>query len=146
MTRFQLIHVSLFTSLIDDDRDEAEKLRDEEEKILQSVTQTALITASEIAKGVIYTEPIKTSWRPPRHIQRLSEDDAKQFRRKKGISVEGENVPYAIGSFCVGDKSDFNHQVRKNSCAILGNEVSKSYTKQTETKEDSMPYCDSNAR
>uniref|UniRef100_A0A915CUT5 RNA helicase n=1 Tax=Ditylenchus dipsaci TaxID=166011 RepID=A0A915CUT5_9BILA len=46
---------------IDDERGETEKLRDEEDKILQSVTQTsALSTALEIAKGVKYEQSIKT--------------------------------------------------------------------------------------
>jgi ATP-dependent RNA helicase DDX41 len=42
---------------------------------------------------------LRFSWRPPYHIRHQSEEDSQRFRRKKGISVEGENVPAAIGSF-----------------------------------------------
>jgi ATP-dependent RNA helicase DDX41 len=40
-----------------------------------------------------------TSWRPPTHIRNLSREEADQLRKKKGINVEGENVPPPIGSF-----------------------------------------------
>jgi len=104
--------------------DEQEKQREEENRILLNVTQTsALATVAEIAKGVKYDEPIKTrlvllmlllfgintkqvtkfmfSWRPPKHIRCQTDEDANQFRRKKGISVDGESCPAAIGSFLV---------------------------------------------
>jgi hypothetical protein len=39
----------------------AERQRDEEQRLLESVTQTGgLISVSELAKGVVYTEPIIT--------------------------------------------------------------------------------------
>ncbi|KAH7722522.1 putative DEAD box protein-box ATP-dependent RNA helicase 35 [Aphelenchoides avenae] len=84
----------------EDGRGDAEKQREEEDKILENVTQTsALISVSELAKGVKYEEPIKTGWRPPKHIRVQSKEDDERFRRKKGISVEGDDVPAAIGSF-----------------------------------------------
>ncbi|KAF7634839.1 hypothetical protein Mgra_00005733 [Meloidogyne graminicola] len=93
-------HNELLLQEQDDDREEEEKRREEEDKILQSVTQTsALATVSEIAKGVKYTESIQTSWRPPRHIRHQTEEDWDKFRRLKGIQVEGEDCPPAIGSF-----------------------------------------------
>ena len=95
------LDLTFFYYSADDNREEAEKLREEEDRILQSVTQTALITASEIAQGVKYMESIKTSWNPPKHIRHQSTSDAEQLRRKKGISIEGESVPHPIGSFCV---------------------------------------------
>uniref|UniRef100_A0A915P293 RNA helicase n=1 Tax=Meloidogyne floridensis TaxID=298350 RepID=A0A915P293_9BILA len=79
-------HNELLQQEQDDDREDDEKRREEEDKILQSVTQTsALATVAEIAKGVKYTESIKTSWRPPRHIRNQTEDDWDKFRREKGI-------------------------------------------------------------
>uniref|UniRef100_A0A915LNJ2 RNA helicase n=1 Tax=Meloidogyne javanica TaxID=6303 RepID=A0A915LNJ2_MELJA len=93
-------HNELLQQEQDDEREDDEKRREEEDKILQSVTQTsALATVAEIAKGVKYTESIKTSWRPPRHIRNQTEDDWDKFRREKGIQVEGEDCPPAIGSF-----------------------------------------------
>lgn len=71
-----------------------EKQRDEEQKLLESVTQTgALISASEIARGVKYEDPIVTGWRPPGHIRNLSKEDIARARKRKGISVEGDDVP-----------------------------------------------------
>jgi hypothetical protein len=31
----------------------------------------------------------------------FNQRDGAQFRKKKGISVEGEAVPHPVGSFCV---------------------------------------------
>ncbi len=42
-----------------------------------------------MAKGVVYTEPIKTGWRPPRFLQRMSEEDRQFVRDKFKIIVEG---------------------------------------------------------
>lgn len=41
------------------------------------------------------------SWRPPRHILAVSEEEHAAIRRKKGILVDGDNVPPPIGSFIV---------------------------------------------
>ena len=49
---------------------EKEKRKKEEEILLQSVKEnTALMGAAELAKGVQYVDPIKTSWKPPKVIQ-----------------------------------------------------------------------------
>ena len=49
---------------------EREKRKKEEEILLQSVKEnTALMGAAELAKGVQYVDPIKTSWKPPKIIQ-----------------------------------------------------------------------------
>ena len=53
----------------------------------------------ELARGVKYEDSIKTSWRPPRHIRAQTKADADKFRRKKGISVEGDDCPPPLGSF-----------------------------------------------
>ena len=46
---------------------EMDKQLKEEEKILESVkAQTALMGAEELAKGIQYTDPIRTSWKVPR--------------------------------------------------------------------------------
>uniref|UniRef100_A0AAF5Q020 RNA helicase n=1 Tax=Wuchereria bancrofti TaxID=6293 RepID=A0AAF5Q020_WUCBA len=82
------------------DKDSEKKKREEEQKLLESVAPgTALMAVAEIAKGVRYDESIKTSWRPPRHILAVSDEEHATMRRKKGILVDGENVPPPIGSF-----------------------------------------------
>ena len=54
----------------DNKESEAARLLREEEGILEAVAErAALMGVAELAKGVTYTEPIKTCWRPPRFIQ-----------------------------------------------------------------------------
>ncbi|OZC12843.1 hypothetical protein X798_00477 [Onchocerca flexuosa] len=82
------------------DRNSEKKKREEEQKLLESVAPgTALMAVAEIARGVKYEESIKTSWHPPRHILAVSDEEHTAMRRKKGILVDGDDVPPPIGSF-----------------------------------------------
>ena len=79
---------------------EREKQLREEEKILASVAETkALLSFSELAKGIQYIDPIKTNWTVPRCIENLPEARNEEVRRLCGIQVEGDNVPPPISSF-----------------------------------------------
>ncbi|XP_039297448.1 LOW QUALITY PROTEIN: ATP-dependent RNA helicase abstrakt [Nilaparvata lugens] len=72
----------------------------EEEKILESVAEKkALMGVAELAKGIQYEDPIKTSWRAPRCILNLSEERHDRVRQKLRILVEGEEVPPPLKSF-----------------------------------------------
>ncbi|RZF34026.1 hypothetical protein LSTR_LSTR012371 [Laodelphax striatellus] len=72
----------------------------EEEKILESVAEKkALMGVAELAKGIQYADPIKTSWRAPRCILNLSEQRHDRVRQKLRILVEGEEVPPPLKSF-----------------------------------------------
>ncbi|KAJ8704885.1 hypothetical protein PYW08_012205 [Mythimna loreyi] len=78
----------------------AERQAREEEHILESVAQSkALMGVAELAKGIQYEEPIKTSWRPPRCILELPEERHERVRRQLRILVEGEDVPPPIKTF-----------------------------------------------
>ncbi|PAV62618.1 hypothetical protein WR25_10415 isoform B [Diploscapter pachys] len=57
------------------------------------------MAVAEFAKGIVYTEPFTTGWRPPSHIRHQGESDFAAFRRRRGISVEGQSCPPPIGSF-----------------------------------------------
>lgn len=77
-----------------------EKQLKEEEKILETVAETkALMGVAELAKGIEYTDPIKTSWKPPRIVLNLSEVRHERIRRKYGITVEGDEVPPPLRRF-----------------------------------------------
>ncbi|KAJ8670504.1 hypothetical protein QAD02_001763 [Eretmocerus hayati] len=77
-----------------------EKQLKEEEKILESVAENkALMGVAELAKGIEYTDPIKTSWKPPRCVLALSEARHERIRRKFGITVEGDDVPPPLRTF-----------------------------------------------
>ncbi|XP_012260261.1 ATP-dependent RNA helicase abstrakt [Athalia rosae] len=72
----------------------------EEEKILESVAENkALMGVAELAKGIQYDDPIKTSWRLPRTILTFDEARHERVRRKLRILVEGEDVPPPLKSF-----------------------------------------------
>lgn len=72
----------------------------EEEKILESVAEKkALMGVAELAKGIQYEDPIKTSWKPPRFILNMSEARHERVRKKLRILVEGEDVPPPIKLF-----------------------------------------------
>ncbi|PSN49687.1 putative ATP-dependent RNA helicase DDX41 [Blattella germanica] len=72
----------------------------EEEKILESVAEKkALMGVAELAKGIQYEDPIKTSWKPPRYILAMSEIRHNRVRKKLRILVEGEDIPPPIKTF-----------------------------------------------
>ncbi|CAG9790556.1 unnamed protein product [Diatraea saccharalis] len=78
----------------------AERQAREEQHILESVAQSkALMGVAELAKGIQYEDPIKTSWRPPRCILELPEERHERVRRELRILVEGDDVPPPIKTF-----------------------------------------------
>ncbi|XP_014093034.1 ATP-dependent RNA helicase abstrakt [Bactrocera oleae] len=77
-----------------------EKQLKEEEKILESVTQQkALMGVAELAKGIQYEDPIKTSWRPPRYLAVMTDERRNAIRKRLRILVEGDDVAPPIRSF-----------------------------------------------
>ncbi|XP_074598884.1 ATP-dependent RNA helicase abstrakt [Brevipalpus obovatus] len=77
-----------------------EKQLKEEEKILDSVAEkTALMGVAELAKGIYYSDPIKTGWRPPKYFLNLSEEKKDKVYKKYHIYVEGEEICAPITSF-----------------------------------------------
>ena len=79
---------------------ELDKQLKEEEKILKSVAEnTALMSAAELAKGIQYVDPIKTSWKPPSRILAKSEERHDRIRKQQSILVEGENPPPPLTTF-----------------------------------------------
>ena len=63
---------------------EMDKQLKEEEKILESVkAQTALMGAEELAKGIKYEDPIRTSWKVPRCASFVTRQGG--ILRKKGL-------------------------------------------------------------
>uniref|UniRef100_A0A7E4UZA3 RNA helicase n=1 Tax=Panagrellus redivivus TaxID=6233 RepID=A0A7E4UZA3_PANRE len=113
-------HKEIVQQEIDDNRSAEDKQRDAELKLLESVTHTGpLITVSELAKGVRYTEPLKTAWRAPGHIRALADEEIDRFRKKKGIVVEGEDIPPVIGSFAeMKFPTSVINALRKNNIII----------------------------
>jgi ATP-dependent RNA helicase DDX41 len=85
-----------------DNKNVGERQLEEEAALFHSVTKnTALLAAGELAKGVQYTESIKTSWRPPRWTLNMPAEWRTHFRRKHGIDAEGDDIPPPMPRFVV---------------------------------------------
>lgn len=77
-----------------------EKQLKEEEKILESISERkALMAAGELAKGIVYENPISTGWLPPRYILHYPKAKHEEMRKKHHIIAEGDDVPPPITSF-----------------------------------------------
>jgi len=77
-----------------------EKQRKEEEKILASVAEnTALMGVSELATGVVYKDPIKTSWTPPRYILNMPQSRHTRVWKKYCVDIDGDNPPPPLKTF-----------------------------------------------
>lgn len=79
---------------------EVEKMREDEEKILEIVAaKKALMGVAELAKGIQYEDPIKTSWKPPRYVLEKPDYVHDAIRHKMKILAEGENIPPPLKTF-----------------------------------------------
>jgi ATP-dependent RNA helicase DDX41 len=77
-----------------------EKQLKEEAKLLESVAEkTALMGVAELAKGIAYTEAIKTGWKPPTYIREAPPEKHDKLRKKLHILVEGVQIPPPCRTF-----------------------------------------------
>ncbi|KAI1790717.1 P-loop containing nucleoside triphosphate hydrolase protein [Ganoderma leucocontextum] len=78
----------------------AEKEEEVDAEILAAIAaRRKLASDSELAKGVQYTEPMKSSWRPPKFVRARSPEENRQICEKYHIIVEGEDLPPPIENF-----------------------------------------------
>ncbi|KAI9032215.1 P-loop containing nucleoside triphosphate hydrolase protein [Hyaloraphidium curvatum] len=81
-------------------KSEVQKVIDEEKKILDAHSaRKALQSDRELAIGVQYTEPLPSSWTPPRALRTMPEAKRNKIRDEFHILVEGEDPPPPIKSF-----------------------------------------------
>ncbi|KAG6558032.1 hypothetical protein Mapa_000212 [Marchantia paleacea] len=77
-----------------------EQMVRQELEMLERVSERKnLMSVRELAKGISYTEPMKTSWKPPSHIRNLTEKDCDEIRKQWHILVEGDEIPAPIRNF-----------------------------------------------
>ncbi|CAF2632415.1 unnamed protein product [Rotaria sp. Silwood2] len=82
------------------DQTSTDKILEEEERILQNVVETkALMGVAELAKGIEYTDPIRTSWRSPRAVLRMPEERHRRIRQIYNIIAEGDDIPPPLCRF-----------------------------------------------
>ncbi|KAG2180444.1 hypothetical protein INT44_003448 [Umbelopsis vinacea] len=83
-----------------EEKTEEQKILEEEKKIEEAQARhKALVSVQEAAAGMQYTEPMKSSWTPPKHIRERSEDDNEALRNKFHIILEGKNPVPPIKHF-----------------------------------------------
>ncbi|KAF8969289.1 DEAD-box ATP-dependent RNA helicase 35 [Entomortierella lignicola] len=84
----------------EEQKTEGQRALEEEAKILAAVTERKqLASVEEISKGIVYRDPIKTTWTPPRHIREMTQEQLAAVRQKYHIDAEGENMPPVIKAF-----------------------------------------------
>lgn len=79
---------------------EAEKREEEERKILEAhAARRKLASDMELAKGINYTEPLKTSWRPPHFVRSRTEEENAKLREQHHVLADGMDIPPLITNF-----------------------------------------------
>ncbi|RHZ79012.1 hypothetical protein Glove_152g30 [Diversispora epigaea] len=96
----QAVEVKKQKMLEDSTKTDVEKKLEEEKAIMEAVAQKKLLASDrELAKGITYTKPMTTTWRPPRHIRELLPEEHDLIRQKYHILVDGEDIPPPIKHF-----------------------------------------------
>ncbi|KDN49390.1 hypothetical protein RSAG8_02092, partial [Rhizoctonia solani AG-8 WAC10335] len=79
---------------------ELEKLEEADKEILDAIaSRKKLVSDWERAKGIHYTESLKTTWRPPRFVRDRTEEENTKIREAHHVIVEGDSIPPPIVSF-----------------------------------------------
>lgn len=71
----------------------------EKEMIEHLSDRKTLMSVRELAKGITYTEPLWTGWKPPLTIRRMSKKQCEEIRKQWHIIVEGDDAPPPIKNF-----------------------------------------------
>ncbi|KAH9857765.1 DEAD-domain-containing protein [Lenzites betulinus] len=79
---------------------DAEKAEEQDAEILAAIAaRRKLASDLELAQGVQYTEPLKTSWRPPKFVRDRSAEENRRIREEHHILVDGDDLPPPIDNF-----------------------------------------------
>lgn len=79
---------------------ETEALVMQEREMIERLSEKKqLVPVHELAKGISYTEPMETGWKPPLSVRSLSEKERDEIRRQWHILVEGDDIPPPIKNF-----------------------------------------------
>ncbi|XVF26507.1 hypothetical protein REPUB_Repub14bG0022600 [Reevesia pubescens] len=77
-----------------------EQMVQQEKEMIENVSdKKTLLPVRELAKGITYTEPLLTGWKPPLHIRRMLRKDRDFIRKQWHIIVDGEDIPPPIKNF-----------------------------------------------
>ncbi|KAJ3328798.1 hypothetical protein HDU76_009271 [Blyttiomyces sp. JEL0837] len=83
------------------EKTDIEKEIDQQKEVekAQLRTNKNLFSDYELAKGIVYTEPMTSTWTPPRYIRNMTEEERNEIRKNWHIIAEGEDIPPPIRSF-----------------------------------------------
>ncbi|KAI3670459.1 hypothetical protein L1987_87794 [Smallanthus sonchifolius] len=72
----------------------------QEKEMMENLSdRKTLMSVRELAKGITYSEPLPTDWKPPLHIRRMSQKACDSIRKQWHIIVDGDDIPPQIKNF-----------------------------------------------
>lgn len=74
-------------------------VQQEKEMIEHLSDRKTLMSVRELAKGITYSEPLLTGWKPPLPIRRMSRKQCDLIRKQWHIIVDGEDILPPIKNF-----------------------------------------------
>ncbi|KAF6162691.1 hypothetical protein GIB67_022350 [Kingdonia uniflora] len=74
-------------------------VQQEKEMIEHLSDRKTLMSVRELAKGITYSEPLNTGWKPPLSIRRMPVKHCDLIRKQWHILVDGEEIPPPIKNF-----------------------------------------------
>ncbi|XP_002517695.2 LOW QUALITY PROTEIN: DEAD-box ATP-dependent RNA helicase 35 [Ricinus communis] len=79
---------------------EIEQIVQQEKEMLEHLSDMkALMSVQELAKGITYTEPLLTGWKPPLCIRKMSQKQCDSIRKKWHIKADGDDIPPPVKNF-----------------------------------------------
>ncbi|CAN0901298.1 DEAD-box ATP-dependent RNA helicase 35 [Linum grandiflorum] len=72
---------------------------DQQQEIENLPDRKTLLSVTELAKGITYSEPLYTGWKPPLGVRRLSVKEREAIRKRSRIVAEGEEIPPPVTTF-----------------------------------------------
>ncbi|XP_020213117.1 DEAD-box ATP-dependent RNA helicase 35 [Cajanus cajan] len=77
-----------------------EQIVQQEKEMIENLSdRKTLMSVRELAKGITYTEPLLTGWKPPLHVRRMSKKECDLIRKQWHIIVDGVDIPPPIKNF-----------------------------------------------
>lgn len=77
-----------------------EQIVQQEKEMIENLSdRKTLMSVRELAKGITYTDPLLTGWKPPLPIRRMSKKACDLIRKQWHIIVDGEDIPPPIKNF-----------------------------------------------
>jgi ATP-dependent RNA helicase DDX41 len=79
---------------------QTEQIVQQEKEMIEHLSdKKTLMSVRELAKGITYTEPLLTGWKPPLPIRKMSRKECDAIRKQWHIIVDGEKIPPPIKNF-----------------------------------------------